>query len=161
MSEAGSPLTALRRRRAWFDAALVAPGPAWRARWVHALLAGVIGLRLLARDWTVLADRPAELRAHDNLLGWVPDLPAWALVTLQLVGFLAAVAAIGRRRPRLAFAVAWACYLVLCGLWGSSGKVLHNDVLTVWVAAVWLFASPPGRGVPAGERSVRWGWPAP
>jgi hypothetical protein len=141
------------------DAALVAPGEAGVARWVHAGVAAVIGLRLAARDWTVLADRDPALRTHANLLGWVPDLPAWALILLQVVGVLAAVAAIARVRPRAAFAVAWLAYLVLCGLWSSSGKVMHNDVLTVWVGAVWLFAGPPGRGVPPRERAVRWGWP--
>jgi hypothetical protein len=141
------------------DARLVAPGPAWRLRWVHALLAALIGWRLLTRDWTVIAERPHALRFRLNAVGWVPDLPAWALVTLQVVGIVAAVLAVARVRPRLAFAVAWSAYTVLCGLWGSSGKFMHNDVLTVTVAAVLLFAVIPGRDVPPRERSVRWGWP--
>ncbi|GAB2460702.1 hypothetical protein [Xylanimonas ulmi] len=149
----------LGRERRRFDALLIAPGEARHARWVHAGVAAVVGLRLAARDWTVLADRDPALRTHTNLLGWAPDLPASALIALQVVGVLAAVAAIARLRPRVAFAVAWACYLVLCGLWTSSGKVMHNDVLTVWVGAVWLFASPPGRGVRPRERGAGWGWP--
>jgi hypothetical protein len=147
------------RRAAALDAALVAPGPAWKAHWVHASLAAVIGLRLATRDWTVLADRPPELRTHTNLLAWVPDLPSGALVALQLIGIVAALAAVARWRPRLAFTVAWASYIVLCGLWSSWGKVMHNDVLTATVAAVWLFASPPGRDVRGGDVAVRWGWP--
>ncbi|WP_211340872.1 hypothetical protein [Xylanimonas allomyrinae] len=153
---ARGPLADLKRR---LDGALVAPGEARTARWVHAGVAAVVGWRLAARDWTVLADRAPDLRTHTNLLGWVPDLPAAGLVAVQVVGVLAAAAAVARWRPRLAFTVAWACYLVLCGLWSSSGKVMHNDVLTVWVGAVWLFAGPPGRGVPPAERAVRWGWP--
>ncbi|MCK9795377.1 DoxX family membrane protein [Isoptericola sp. 4D.3] len=147
------------RRWPALDARLVAPGPAWRARWVHGGVAAVVGLRLLTRDWTLIADRPSALRSHVNVVGWVPDLPAAALVALQVLGVAAAVLAIARVRPRLAFAVAWAAYLVLAGLWGSSGKVMHNDVLTVTVATVLLFSSPPGRGVPRGDLRVRWGWP--
>ncbi|HWV77511.1 MAG TPA: hypothetical protein VN027_09430 [Isoptericola sp.] len=153
---------ALRRAASWvraLDARLVAPGPAWRARWVHAGVAAVVGLRLLTRDWTQLADRPPALRSHLNLVGWVPDLPVAVLVALQAVGVVAAVLAIGRVRPRLAFAVAWAVYVVLAGLWGSSGKFMHNDVLTVTVATVLLCSSPPARDVRADDRSVRWGWP--
>ncbi|MEU2199236.1 hypothetical protein [Isoptericola sp. NPDC019482] len=160
---APGPLARARRRAASLpralDARLVAPGPAWRARWVHAGVAAVVGLRLLTRDWAQLADRPPELRSHLNLVGWVPDLPVAVLVGLQAVGFVAAVLAIGRVRPRLAFAVAWAAYVVLAGLWGSSGKFMHNDVLTVTVATVLLFSSPPTRDVPADDRSLRWGWP--
>ncbi|WP_179951080.1 hypothetical protein [Xylanimonas oleitrophica] len=141
------------------DARLVAPAPAWRARWVHALVAAVVGLRLATRDWTTIADRPAGLRVHANLVGWVPDLPAGGLLALQVLGIVAAVLAVARVWPRAAFAVAWACYLVLAGLWGSSGKVLHNDVLTVTVGFVLLFAAVPARSVPGGDRDVRWGWP--
>jgi hypothetical protein len=54
--------------------------------------------------------------------------------------------------------VAWACYAVLTALWGESGKVMHNDVLTVTVGAVLLFAAVPGRGRTS-EWSLRWGWP--
>lgn len=149
------PLALARR----LDGVVVAPGEARVARWVHGGIAAVIGLRLAARDWTVLADRAPELRTHANLLGWVPDLPAGGLVALQVLGVLAAGAAFARWRPRLAFAVAWGCYLVLCGLWTSSGKVMHNDVLTVWVGMVWLFAGPPGRDLPPRDRALRWGWP--
>jgi len=158
----GRVRSAGRRAGVWvhgLDARLVAPGPAWRARWVHACVAAVIGLRLLTRDWTLVAERPSALRIHDTLVGWVPDLPAGALVALQVVGVVAAILAIGRVRPRLTFALAWAAYVVLAGLWGSSGKFMHNDVLTVTVATVLLFSAPPGRDVRRGDRRVRWGWP--
>jgi len=148
--------------RGWargLDARLVAPGPAWRARWVHAAVAAVVGFRLLTRDWTQIAERPGVLRVHANLVGWVPDLPAVALVALQVLGVAAAVLAIARVRPRLALGVAWAAYVLLAGLWGSSGKFMHNDVLTVTVATVLLFSAPPPRGTPGADRQVCWGWP--
>ncbi|GAA1729035.1 hypothetical protein GCM10009809_25740 [Isoptericola hypogeus] len=153
---AGAAVRGAARR---LDARLVAPGPAWRLRWVHALVACVIGLRLATRDWTQIAARPDALRVRANVVGWIPDLPAAALVGLQVVGVVAVVLAVVRWRPRAAFAVAWVCYTVLAGLWGSSGKFLHNDVLTVTVGAVLLFAAVPGRGTPPRATSVRWGWP--
>ena len=58
-----------------------------------------------------------------------------------MIGGPAALAAALRRRPRLAFAVAWACYLALAGLRGSRGKVLHNDLLLLWSSVPFLFAS--------------------
>jgi hypothetical protein len=119
----------------------------------------VICWRLLSRDWTLISERPDALTFRLNLLGWLPHLPAWAAIALQVLGVAGALAAVARWRPRLAFAVAWTCYLVLCGVWGSSGKVMHNDVLTVTVAAVLLFASVPPRGTGPRELALRWGWP--
>src|SRR6185369_6706250 len=46
----------------------------------------------------------------------------------------------------------------LAALWGSSGKVMHNEVLTVTIAFVFLFAQAPGRRDPD-SWAVRWGWP--
>ena len=67
--------------------------------------------------------------------------PLAVIAGLQVVGGLAAVAAALRKRPRVAFPVAWACYLVLAGLRGSRGKVLHNDLLLLWTSVPFLFAS--------------------
>lgn len=131
------------------DAALLAPGPAGRLVLVHALVASVIGLRLATRDWTLIAARPRVLTANLTVVSWWPGpTPAAALVTLQVVGLLGVVLVLARRRPRLGFAIAWTAYLVLTALWGSSGKVMHNDVLTVLVGAVLLPAAPPGRPLP-------------
>jgi hypothetical protein len=79
-------------------------------------------------------------------------------VAIQVVGVLAALAAVLRRRPRLAFAVAWLCYLVLAGLRGSRGKVLHNDLLLLWVSAPFLFA-PAVIDVRDRIARRRYGWP--
>ena len=84
--------------------------------------------------------------------------PPWALVAVQVVGLACALLVVAQRRPHLAFVGLWIAYTSLTALWGSSGKVMHNDVLTVLVAAVFLFASGPARDGWA-ERRVRYGWP--
>jgi hypothetical protein len=63
-----------------------------------------------------------------------------------------------RRRPRLAFAVAWLCYLALAGLRGSRGKVLHNDLLLLWASAPFLLA-PVAIDVRDRIARRRYGWP--
>jgi hypothetical protein len=86
-------------------------------------------------------------------------------VGLQLVGTVAALAAAFRRHPRVAFAVAWVCYLVLAGLRGSRGKVLHNDLLLLWASAPFLLAPVVGRlrdlRAAGRDRAPRpaYGWP--
>jgi hypothetical protein len=75
-----------------------------------------------------------------------------------VVGVLAAVAAVLRRNPRVAFAVAWLCYLVLAGLRGSRGKVLHNDLLLLWASAPFLLA-PVAVDVRDRIARRRYGWP--
>ena len=142
------------------DDRLVATGPAFRLLEVHTLVALVIGLRLATRDWTLVAERPAVLTFRATMLGWVPaPVPSWLLVAVQLVGLAGVVLVVARRRPRVGFALAWGAYAVLAGLWGSSGKVMHNDVLTVTVGAVLLFALVPDRTVPARDERTAWGWP--
>jgi hypothetical protein len=80
------------------------------------------------------------------------------IVALQVVGVAAALAAVARRWPRAAFAVAFTAYLVLAGLRASRGKVLHNDLLLLWMSAFFLFApSPPDPRDRTPSR--RYGWP--
>lgn len=132
------------------DTALLAPGSAHRLVLVHTLVACVIGLRLATRDWTLIAERPRILTANLTVMSWWPGpTPAGVLVTLQVVGLLGVVLVLSRRYPRLGFALAWTAYLVLTALWGSSGKVMHNDVLTVLVGAVLLASAPPPARHPA------------
>jgi hypothetical protein len=54
--------------------------------------------------------------------------------------------------------VAWVCYLVLAGLRGSRGKVLHNDLLLLWASAPFLLAPV---AVDRRDRVPRrrYGWP--
>jgi hypothetical protein len=153
---ANSPL---RRAAHAVDTALLAPGWAHRLLEVRTLLALVIGLRLATRDWTAIADRPAVLTDHVNVMGWLPFVPpAWLLVAAQIVGIAGVVLAVARWRGRTGFVVAWCAYTALAALWGSSGKVMHYDVLTVTVAFALLFAADPPRLAPS-QPSLRWGWP--
>ena len=99
-------------------------------------------------------------------LGFLDTMPsAGVFVAIQVVGTIAAavavVRALTRRRPQVTYAVAWVCYLVLAGLRGSRGKVLHNDLLLLWVSAPFLLA-PAVRTVNDLRDRVarrRWGWP--
>ncbi|GEK22498.1 hypothetical protein [Cellulomonas xylanilytica] len=149
-------MTGLWRR---IDQRLVAPGPGFRVAEVQILLAAVIALRLATRDWTLVAERPAALRDGLTVLSWYTGIPApWALVVAQVVGLGCALLVLAQVRPHLAFVGLWVAYTSLTALWGSSGKVMHNDVLTVLVAAVFLFASGPPRSGWS-EVRVRYGWP--
>lgn len=148
-------------RRLWdrVDERLVAPGPGFRVAEVQVLLTLVIAWRLATRDWTLVAERPAALRDGLTVMSWYTGTPApSALVAVQVVGLGCALLVLARRRPHLAFVGLWVAYTALTALWGSSGKVMHNDVLTVLVAAVFLFASTPDRAGWSDVR-VRYGWP--
>ncbi|WP_456786811.1 hypothetical protein [Cellulomonas sp. P5_C5] len=148
-------------RRLWtrVDERLVAPGPGFRVAEIQILLAVVIALRLATRDWTQVAGRPAALRDGLTVMSWYTGTPApWALVAVQVIGLACAVLVVAQRRPHLAFVGLWTAYTALTALWGSSGKVMHNDVLTVLVASVFLFASSPPRDGWSDVR-VRYGWP--
>jgi len=141
------------------DERLVAPGPSYRLREVRALLAVVMGIRLATKDWTLLSERPASLTGGLSFLSWVPEpVPAPVVVALQVAGLVGVVLVVLNVRVRTAFLVTWLAYASLAALWGSSGKVMHNEVLTVTIAFVFLFAAAPGRREPA-SWAVRWGWP--
>jgi hypothetical protein len=147
------------RVRAALDDALWGPETARRLLFVHAGLSALIGVRIVAGSYRQLAGTPRPLVDPVPLLGFLDQMPgAWVFVSLQVVGGLAALAAVLRRRPRAAFAVAWVCYLVLAGLRGSRGKVLHNDLLLLWASAPLLLAPAV---VDARDRVARrrWGWP--
>jgi hypothetical protein len=140
------------------DDALVAPAAAPGLVRVRAGLSVVLGLRLLARRWWTVAQRPAALFDPVAVVGWLHRPPGpTALVSVEVVGLVGVALVVSRRAPRLGFASAWVALLVLAALWGSSGKVMHNDVLPLLVAFPLLFADAPGSS--AVDRSVRWGWP--
>ncbi|MDM7854856.1 HTTM domain-containing protein [Cellulomonas alba] len=142
------------------DARLTAPGPAYRLLEVQTLVALVIALRLLVRPWVDIADRPPVLISGLGVMSWLRTTPsAGVVVAIQVLGLVGIVTYLVRRRwAHAGYVVGWLCYLVLAALWGSSGKVMHNDVLTVWVALPLLFASVPARDDER-TRAVRWGWP--
>jgi hypothetical protein len=151
-------MTASRLRRA-LDDALFGPETAARLVLVHAGLSALIGVRIVAGSYRQLADTPAALVDPVPFLDWLDRMPsAEVFVAIQVVGGLAALAAVLRRHPRAAYAVAWVCYLVLAGLRGSRGKVLHNDLLLLWASAPFLLApAEVDRRDPAPRR--RYGWP--
>jgi len=131
-------VTDLRRR---LDDVLWGPETGARLVVAHAGLAALIGLRVVLGSYRQLAGTPDALFDPVPVLGFLPGIPAVpVLVGLQVVGGLAALAAVLRRHPRLAFALAWLCYLVLAGVRGSRGKVLHNDLLLLWASVPFLLA---------------------
>ena len=147
------------RVRAALDEALWGPETAARLLVVHAGLSALIGVRIASGSYRQLAGTPAALVDPVPFLGFLDRMPSsQVFVALQVVGALAALAAVLRRRPQLAFAVAWVCYLVLAGLRGSRGKVLHNDLLLLWVSAPFLFA-PAAVDVRDRIARRRYGWP--
>lgn len=171
-----SPLAQAAAARAWagrarslvlrLDAALVAPGSLRPVVLLQVGLALVMALRLVAHDWTLVADRPAALTYRLWTLGWLPHLPPPVLVAIQAAGLVGVVLVLTRRAPRVGFVVSWFALLVLAGLWGASGKFHHNDVLLLSAAFPALFARLPSRrrrptSAREGEvlREVAWGWP--
>jgi len=147
------------RLRATIDDALFGPESAARLATTQRLLAAAIAIRLVLTPFARFTDVPDDLVFPVPFLWWLESRPSRELVIgLQVVGVVAALLATARRWPRAAFAVGWLCYLVLAGLRASRGKVLHNDLLLLWTAAVFLFAP-----VPHDERdrtpSRRYGWP--
>jgi hypothetical protein len=147
------------RMKAWLDRTLWGPEAAQRLRFVHTGLAVLIGVRIAVGPYRHLAGTPAALVDPVAVLFWLRGMPsADVIVAIQLVGAVAAVAAAVRWRTRLTFAVAWVCYLVLAGLRGSRGKVLHNDLLLLWVSAPFLLA-PLEAAWHDRQPSRRWGWP--
>lgn len=141
------------------DDALWGPETARRLLVVHIGLSALIGVRIVAGSYRQLADTPRPLVDPVPILAFVDQMPpAWLFVAIQAVGGLAALAAVLRRHPRVAFAVAWVCYLVLAGLRGSRGKVLHNDLLLLWASSPFLFA-PAVVDIRDRVARRRWGWP--
>jgi len=145
--------------RARLDDVLWGPETGRRLVFVHTALALLIGMRVALGSYRQLADTPGPLFDPVPILAWAPSMPpAWGFVALQVVGTLAALAAVARRRPRVAFALAWLCYLVLAGLRGSRGKVLHNDLLLLWTAVPFLLAPVAARWQDRTPRRAH-GWP--
>ena len=141
------------------DRRLVAPGRPATLVAVRSALAIVLAMRLALRRWWSMNRRPPELFDPVVVVSWLSrPVPSWTLVVVQGIGLVACALVVARRHGVLAFAVAWACLLFLAGLWGSSGKVMHNDVLILTACVPMLFAPAPPIGQPD-ELDERWGWP--
>lgn len=154
----GPGATSARVRRALHEA-LWGPETGARLMVVHVGLSLLIGARIALGSYRQLAITPPALVDPVPLLGWLHRMPsARVFAALQVIGAVAALAAALRRRPRLAFAVAWVCYLVLSGLRGSRGKVLHNDLLLLWASAPFLLA-PVAVDTRDPTPRRRYGWP--
>jgi hypothetical protein len=147
------------RLRRWADDALWGPETASRLVFVHVSLSVLIALRIARYPYWELADTPPALFDAVAILWWLDRMPpAGVIIGMQIVGVVAALAAALRRRPRLAFAIAWVCYLILAGLRGSRGKVLHNDLLLLWASAPFLLA-PAVADLRDMVARRRYGWP--
>lgn len=147
------------RLRRVIDDALFGAESGRRLVFVHSALAILIALRVGLGPYRQLAELPDALFDPVPVLGFLPGMPsASAIAVLQVVGSAAALLAAARRWPRQTFAVAWVCYLVLAGLRGSRGKVLHNDLLLLWTSAVFLLA-PVRASWRDREPSRENGWP--
>jgi hypothetical protein len=143
----------------WLDGALWGPETAARLLFVHTGLALLIGARVALGPYPELAGTPEALFVPVPVLAFLPGMPPlWLIVALQVIGAAAALVAALRRYPRAAFGLAWGCYLALAGLFGSRGKVMHNDLLLLWTAVPFLLAPV---GVPGDDPQPRreYGWP--
>lgn len=126
---------------------------------VHVGLSALIGFRIVLGPYRRLAGTPPELFDSVPLLFWLDRMPpVEVFVGLQVIGGVAALCAVLRRRVRWSFAVAWLCYLVLAALRGSRGKVLHNDLLLLWASAPFLLA-PLAVSLRDRIPRARYGWP--
>jgi hypothetical protein len=144
----------LRRLDAWLFGE-----EAGRRLWVCTTgLAAVMAVRIALGPYRQLADQPAALFRPVPFLRLLPAMPPlWVIVSLQAVGVVAAVLATAGWRRSGTFALAWTCLLVLAGLRGSLGKILHNDVLLLLAAVPFLAAPAVARW--DRTRSARYGWP--
>lgn len=155
----GTPTSHRSRVRRWLHDTLWGRETAARLVTVHVGLSALIGVRIVAGSYRQLADTPTALVDPVPFLAWLDRMPsAQVFVALQVAGGLAALAAVLRRHTRWTFALAWLCYLVLAGLRGSRGKVLHNDLLLLWASAPFLLAPV---AVDLRDRIARrgYGWP--
>ena len=141
------------------DGWLFAPEPAGRVRALRIGIAALLLFRLVTGPYADLGGQPAALFRPVWFLWWLDQMPSReVLVGLQLVGAAAAGLAIVRRCERASFLVAWSSLLVLDACWASRGKVQHNDLPLLLVAAV-LALAPMGIRLADDRRGAAWGWP--
>jgi hypothetical protein len=94
--------------------------------------------------------------------------PRGVVLALQVAGVAAALLATVGLRTRVALPMAWGCGLILGGMVGSMGKLVHNDALLL-LAMVPLLAAPSAdawsvdaalsRSPRVPVPSARHGWP--
>ncbi|MET0901946.1 MAG: hypothetical protein ABWZ52_01780 [Acidimicrobiales bacterium] len=141
------------------DRWLFAPEPAGRVRAMRAAIAALILLRLVTGPYPDLSGQPAALFRPVWILSWLEQMPSHTvLVGLVIAGGIGAVLAIIGWRERATFLVAWTSLLVLDGCWASRGKIQHNDLPLLLVAAV-LALAPVGVKWTDERKGAAWGWP--
>ena len=141
------------------DRWLFAPGTGHRLAVLRTGLVALIGARVALGPYRALAGQPHALFRPVPFLRVLPGMPPLGvMIALQIVGAGAALVFLLGRPRRAPLVVAWASLLVLAGLRGSLGKILHNDVLLVLATVPVLLAPLDAR---LGDRrpSVRYGWP--
>ena len=141
------------------DGWLFAPEPAGRVRAMRVGIAVLLLARTLTGPYPDLAGQPAALFRPVWILSWLEQMPSHeALVGLQVIGVVAAGLAILGWRERATFLLAWSSLLVLDGCWASRGKIQHNDLPLLLVAAVLAFAPTRIRWSDE-RRGPAFGWP--
>jgi len=141
------------------DRWLFAPEPAGRVRALRIGIASLLLIRLVTGPYPDLAGQPATLFRPVWLLSWLEQMPSHGvLVGLMATGAAAATLAILGWQERATFLIAWGSLLVLDGCWASRGKVQHNDLPLLLVAAV-LALAPVGIRFADDRRGAAWGWP--
>jgi hypothetical protein len=142
-----------------FDGWLFGPESAGRVRTARLLLAALLGLRIALGPYRGLAGQPPALFRPVWFLAWLDRMPSVeVIIAVQVLGSLAAVLVIIGWRERATFFVVWTSMLFLGGLRASRGKIMHNDVLLMLVATVFVLA-PVGLRALDRRRSTAWGWP--
>ena len=138
---------------------LVAPGSASALAWARTILTVTIAFRLVVEPYSELADQPDPLFFGAYVVRWFGSMPSEGVfIGLQVLGVAAAIACVAGKAPRVTFAAAWACLLVLGGLRGSVGKILHNDVMLL-LACIPVLFSPAGARIGSAARGAAFGWP--
>ena len=141
------------------DRWLFAPEPAGRVRAMRAGIAVLLLVSIATGPYRDLGGQPAALFRPVWMLTWLDHMPSReVLVGLQVIGALAAGLAILGWRERGTFVVAWASLLVLDACWASRGKVQHNDLPLLLVAAV-LACAPVRLRWTDERRGAAFGWP--
>ena len=145
--------------RRLIDAALWGAESPARLDFTRRALALLIAFRIGLGPYQELAELPDPLFDPVPILAWLSGMPSRLVIAVvEIVVIVAVIALTFRRYPRASFAVAWVGYLFVAALWGSRGKVVHNDLLLLWAAAPFLAAprlDDPGDTSP----SRRTGWP--
>jgi hypothetical protein len=154
----------LRRVERW----LFAPGDPRRVAALRIGLCAVLTARLTRDAYLGLADQEAALFRPVSFMRLLPAMPPRGVVlAVQVAGVAAAVLAAYGRRSRVTLPVAWGCGLLLNGMVGSMGKIVHTDALLL-LALVPLLAArcDDAWSVDAERRRARqtptpsrYGWP--